>query len=172
MPVPGSSTFAFVEDCDAVCGGLIGAGTKFCVKPRGSCSIVSHQKKRFDEMKPGVYLRGPKEDAHCRPFVSAEKLYPEALQHVLISKFETITDARRHIEALKGAEGVIESVSDLAQLGTKKPKIEAFTPVRKRLKTEDLRTKLDQVLLTVATEMGLGAGDDEPVKDSNPCRSI
>ena len=135
------------------------------MKPRGSCSIVSYQKKRFEEMKPGVYLRGPKEDAHCRPSVSAEKIYPEALQHVLISKFETITDARRHIEALKGAEGVIESVSDLAQLGTIKRKIEAFTPLRKRLKTADLWTKLDQVLLTVAAEMGLGAGDDEPVKE-------
>ena len=37
----GSSTFVFVDDCDAVCGGLIGAGTNVCIKLRDECTVLA-----------------------------------------------------------------------------------------------------------------------------------
>ena len=142
----GSSTFVLVDDCNSVWGGLIGAGARFCLKKRGECNVRSHSRKRFEEMQSGIFIRGVKEDAFCHPSVDADKFFPEALQHVLNTCFDDIMEARRHVELLKGVEKALQSSEDVINLVQAKSKIEAFTPVKKRLKIGHLRTKLDQAL--------------------------
>ena len=78
MPESGSSSaFVYVARSDAVYGGLIGAGGKFCLKSKDECSVGSHTTKRFNDLRAGIFLRAGNDNVYCLPTVPSKKLTPK-----------------------------------------------------------------------------------------------
>jgi len=140
-----SSCFVLVEDVELVCGGVIGAGGKFCVRSRAECTVVKHSRERFDDLKQGIYLRGINQDAYCNPCIPYSRLTMDGVDHVLGEECEDLNQARRRIDTINNLEMATISKADLAKVYDVKPP-PRFTPMKKASTNVDLRAKFDTVL--------------------------
>jgi len=140
-----SSCFVLVDDVELVCGGIIGTGGKFCVRPRAECTVVKHDKARFDELERGIYLKGLNQDAYCNPCLSTTKLTPEAVSHIMEGECEDLNQARRRIDYVNNLGISQVTKADLEKVYDTKPPLR-FTPLKKPSTNVDLRAKFDTVL--------------------------
>jgi len=140
-----SSCFFLVNDVDLVCGGTIGTGGKFCVRSRAECTVVKHDKARFEGLEQGIYLKGANQDAYCNPCLSTTRLSPDAVDHIMEGDCADLNQARRLIDSVNNLDIKLVTKLDLEKIFDVKPP-PRFTPLKKSSTNVDLRAKFDTVL--------------------------
>ena len=140
------NSFVFVEHKNLVCGGLIGTGGKFCLKPKGQCTVVKHEKEPFEELTDGLYIKGSGMDAYCFPCVPSSKVGPKVIHRLLGEEFEDTTGATRILNEMNATLDNYESEADLKELLKTNPIKSTATPVKRGPRNLDLRVKFDNIL--------------------------
>ena len=77
------ASFVCVSRVDAICGGYIGSGARFCCKSISECKVGSHERKKYTDIKAGIYLKGQGEDAFTSPFTSRSSLGLDAFNYLM-----------------------------------------------------------------------------------------
>ena len=148
-----SDSLVLVNDSSIVCGGVIGVGGKFCLKPKKECLIVKHQKDRFIELEVGIYLRGTGTDAYCTPCIPKNDLKPEVIEALLHEEFSDLGEARKMLDSVLAVEGQIHDASDLRKI--LKPPVPKFaTPIKREPTDLNLRAKFETFLMVQKNEEG------------------
>ena len=146
------NSFVCVKDASRVCGGLIGSSGKFCVKLAGECNVIRHEKFPFDDLKEGIYIKGPGIEAYCVPCVPLTQLSGEAIESLMMESFDDATGPSQKLYSILNSGKEFLSDEDLPQ--QKKMSIgEALsTPVKRENNNLNLRAKFDTMLNVEHTE--------------------
>ena len=151
-----------------VCGGMVGAGGKFCCKRKADCLIAKHDRDKFLELVPGFYIKAGTSEAYCSPVVDLSRFSLEAREHFLNLDFKTVSDIRRFFDKVNLSETRITTKREVEVASQKLGPAEYFTPGPKRLKKNDLREKFDFVMASTEEmklrmddkKFGVGEEDD------------
>ena len=157
------SSFVFITKAEDICGGSIGAGGRFCCKRAMECKVVSHGRKKLDDIKPGLYLKGINDDAYTTPFTGLGQIGSEAVEFLLGQEYETQT-ARGKIDLINEYEGFLQTAGEVQNLFNSKPSADSITPRKRKLAQTDLKQKFEAVLSSVSEEEGLEK-EDVPFQD-------
>ena len=157
------SSFVFITRAEDICGGSIGAGGRFCCKRSSECKVVSHGRKKLDDIKPGLYLKGISDDAYTTPFTGLGQSGSEAVEFLLGQEYDTQT-ARGKLDLINEHEGFLQTAGEVQNLFNSKPGAGLITPRKRKLAQSELKQKFDAVLSSVAEEEGLEK-EDLPFKD-------
>ena len=109
------SYFVLVTEADIVCGGIIGAGGKFCCRVARECEVIKYTKTCF-EVKAGLYLKASDTDAFITPFVEIKKIPSSLFQSLLARHFGSKDEARAHLQFLMENELKEEDIATKAVL--------------------------------------------------------
>ena len=145
-------SFVSLSRVNDVCGGYIGSGSRFCCRNKSECTINSHTKKKYSDIKPGVYLKSQGEDAFTSPFTPADRLGSEAIKYLLSQDFGSPQAARVKLELINQREDSLVSAEDVENLFNSNPTAGSFTPMKRKFVQPDLKTKLDSALGVVDEE--------------------
>ena len=143
-------SFVYVGTDNSICGGMIGAGGRFCCRKLGECDIVSHESKRLEDLKPGLYLKSNGNGAYRTPFVSRAKLKVSGITFMMMHEFPSTQAARACLDLINESELVSLGLEDIRKMLEMKPAVGSFTPYKRKLPQMDLQTKFDSALGTVA----------------------
>ena len=149
-----------------ICGGHIGSGGRFCCKQKSECEIQSHKRKKFEDIKPGLYIKGQGEDAYTAPVVSKGMLGSDAVSFLLKQNFNSYQTSRSKIDLINDHDSFLQYDEDLRTLLDTKPSAGVFTPSKKRkFKRSDLKNKFDAALENVKKEGETMGVKGDPAKD-------
>ena len=145
-------SFVAVSRVELLCGGYIGSGARFCCKNKSDCQVQSHGRKKYNDIKPGIYLKSQGEDAFTSPFTPASSLGANALDFLLKLSLSSPQAARVKLDLINQHDGVIQTSEDLQQLFNSNPDAGMFTPRKRKCERLDLKVKLDSALGVVDEE--------------------
>jgi len=135
-----SSYLVVLEDVEDLCCGHIGSSGKICTKPAHLCDVAKHGRSRFDDLKPGIYLRGMNVDeVLSAPYVSLTRISGMQRKGIMKQKFESLDDAKLYLEQLVVEE--VEEASTMSQNSSRKVPAVFDTPAAKRAKRINLNEK-------------------------------
>jgi len=86
--------FYILKEGEDVCGGVVGAGGKSCIRSRADCGIAKHSRDRI-ELAPGCYLRSGSEDVVLLESFIPEYRLSDDTEELLLSKSEMSMDEAR-----------------------------------------------------------------------------
>ena len=145
-------SFVWISSSEDICGGSIGSGERFCCKKKDECQVGSHKRKQYEDIKPGLYIKGKGDDAFTSPFVSSGILGSGAVSFLIKQSFDSSHIARSKVDLINNSERSLQYDGDIQGLFDSKPFAGAFTPSKRKMKQSDLKDKFDAVLETVAEE--------------------
>ena len=128
----GTSVF-YCTEVDELCGGLIGAGSKFCCRAKGSCTISSHKKRPFDGLIPGLYVKADTHELYTSPILDTHPCSEEVIQTFLAKDFQDVREVVRYFSLVAESETFVTYFSDLeVKNEEKKASLFGKTPAKRR----------------------------------------
>ncbi len=110
------SNVCFVRSVVGVCGGLIGAGSKFCIRSSGSCSVESHRKRPNEALAEGFYVLYNENEALSSPFIPTERLSEDVMDQLLEKQFQDNREVIRFFEHVRSSDNiVVDSIKELEE---------------------------------------------------------
>jgi len=146
------NSFVCIRDPGVICGGLIGAGAKFCIKAKVDCAVVKHDKAPFEDLIPGIYLRGGGLDAYCSPCLPTSRLSQSAAELFIQAEFEDVTTARQKLDQVDASTVAFWNDAEVIELLNAKKPPRFATPAKKPTRNLNLRSKFDNTLQVVDEE--------------------
>lgn len=131
---------------EGVCGGLIGSGSKFCIRVKGDCDVVSHGRRPFEALKAGYYVKANALEAFTVPYMTFDRLSSEVGAELLRKDFKDISDVMRYFTFAKNSTTSV--ISSLDELEDRKVELSqalfAKTPAPKERKRQ-LRSQYEEL---------------------------
>lgn len=130
-----------------VCGGLIGSGAKFCLRSKAACGYATHEKKPFDSIAIGYYVKANENEAFTSPFIPADKVSQRVGQAFLEKSFQDSSDAVRYFDFVRESEeSVVSTFEDLDDRKVELAKsLFAKTPAPKK-RSEKVRSQYEELI--------------------------
>ena len=128
----GTSVF-YCTEVDELCGGLIGAGSKFCCRAKSSCTISSHKKRPFDGLVSGLYVKADTHELYTSPILDTHPCSEEVIQAFLTKDFQDVREVIRYFSIVADSETFVTYFSDLeAKNEEMKASLFGKTPSKRR----------------------------------------
>ena len=101
------SNVCCVSSVDGVCGGLIGSGSKFCIRSTISCTVESHRKRPSETLSEGFYVLSNENEAFTTPFIASERLSEEVKTQLLQKRFQDTREVLRFFEHVRSSDNTV-----------------------------------------------------------------
>ena len=159
----GHSVFLCTE-VEEVCGGLIGAGSKFCCRGKTKCTISSHKRRPFQDLAPGLYVKADEHELYTSPILDTHPCSEEVIQAFLSKDFEDVREIIRYFSIVADSETFVTYFSDLESKNEEmKASLMGKTPSKRR-KVDILGQYED--LMDEYNRQGEGSSVDADIPDT------